>query len=613
MTAVSAPYPLFSGLDNRLLDNGYVWFGLENMDPETNPAPVFSDAAMTIPLLQPLRTKSGVLSANDAPIQVYINGAYSIRVRNSALAVVYYRPSVVSEVSTNAKASLAELRASDIAEIAVIYDGSIWTWTAGNFSSKLDNVTVVKADTIPITEGAWVREGENFGFASDVRVGVEIDQAPAINSLLANGNISYVTLPSGVIWINQAIVVPANKTLLLQTGTIIRAMTTFANVSGRNAGVWLNGNRAAIENGTVDMNKVGLGAGAGARKNGVVVPDGVRDARRRNILIINCTGYGSYDAGVDLSTTPPSSYSENVTCLNCQVCHEWQAADGSVSINPRAGNGDGDIPIESFFHPNAGTKNLRLVGPVAKGAASAGIDLFGNVAQLQEIYIDKPAIEMTGNTVALACSMSAFGLKGLYVDGGKLKTPYIASALVNVNAGKFVGTVFEGVTAIEYTSDYDLDCTGCQFSGGTNPGGGAIGYGIISYGTGAIRWNGGIITVTGPAGSATGNGNVRISADTKQTPVSTTILNKRQEYAAQLAPITDGVNCYANFTVPLNPADLTKVTCKVGVRSLTGGYVDVYGASWRYNGSANSFRAQLGNRVLVPANHVFDVHFIEFF
>ncbi|QPQ55602.1 right-handed parallel beta-helix repeat-containing protein [Allosphingosinicella flava] len=96
MSRVDAPYPLFTGLDNRLLDNGYVWFGVENGDPQVDPVPVFADAEFTIPLSQPLRTKAGVLSDGDAPVSAYIDGPYSIRVRNSAMVQVYYQASAVN-------------------------------------------------------------------------------------------------------------------------------------------------------------------------------------------------------------------------------------------------------------------------------------------------------------------------------------------------------------------------------------------------------------------------------------------------------------------------------------------------------------------------------------
>lgn len=100
MSRADAPYPIFTGLDNRLLDNGYVWFGVENEDPQTDPIAIYADEAMTAPLAQPLRTKAGVLSDGDNAVNVFIDGAYSVRVRSFAGVEVYYRASVPASDAT---------------------------------------------------------------------------------------------------------------------------------------------------------------------------------------------------------------------------------------------------------------------------------------------------------------------------------------------------------------------------------------------------------------------------------------------------------------------------------------------------------------------------------
>ena len=57
--SVNPPYPIFSEADGLPLENGYIWIGSANLDPQTNPINVYWDAALTITAAQPIRTLNG--------------------------------------------------------------------------------------------------------------------------------------------------------------------------------------------------------------------------------------------------------------------------------------------------------------------------------------------------------------------------------------------------------------------------------------------------------------------------------------------------------------------------------------------------------------------------
>ena len=57
MLPVESPFKTYTDLDGKPLDNGYVYFGLPNQNPETAPVTVYWDAAGTIPAAQPLRRR----------------------------------------------------------------------------------------------------------------------------------------------------------------------------------------------------------------------------------------------------------------------------------------------------------------------------------------------------------------------------------------------------------------------------------------------------------------------------------------------------------------------------------------------------------------------------
>ena len=92
LTQVTGPYPIFTDLDGSPLDDGYLYIGDQNDDPETNPIQVFWDSALTIPATQPIRTNSGYAWRNGTPGLLYTAGPFSITIRNKRNEFVLYSP-----------------------------------------------------------------------------------------------------------------------------------------------------------------------------------------------------------------------------------------------------------------------------------------------------------------------------------------------------------------------------------------------------------------------------------------------------------------------------------------------------------------------------------------
>jgi hypothetical protein len=109
------------------LENGYIWIGTANLDPQGNPINVYWDAALTIPAAQPIRTLNGYPSRSGTPARIYVNSDYSIRVQNSKGSLVYsahqaterygnvinangvvYAPPFTGGVATTVEAKLAQ-------------------------------------------------------------------------------------------------------------------------------------------------------------------------------------------------------------------------------------------------------------------------------------------------------------------------------------------------------------------------------------------------------------------------------------------------------------------------------------------------------------------------
>jgi len=91
MSAISIqpPFPIFTDIDGQPLEDGFVWIGQANLDPQVNPINVFWDAALTIPAGQPIRTLAGYPANSGTPARLYVNSDYSIRVMNKNGSAVY--------------------------------------------------------------------------------------------------------------------------------------------------------------------------------------------------------------------------------------------------------------------------------------------------------------------------------------------------------------------------------------------------------------------------------------------------------------------------------------------------------------------------------------------
>jgi len=90
--SIQPTFPIFTETDGQPLENGYIWIGVANLDPQTNPVHVYWDAALTISAPQPIRTINGYPSRNGTPGRLYVNSDYSIRVMNRNGSVVYSAP-----------------------------------------------------------------------------------------------------------------------------------------------------------------------------------------------------------------------------------------------------------------------------------------------------------------------------------------------------------------------------------------------------------------------------------------------------------------------------------------------------------------------------------------
>jgi len=114
LTEVKSPFQYFTDTDGNPLEGGYIYIGLENLNPITSPKASYWNSALTIPAAN-IRTTSGYPAYGGSPGRLYVDGAYSILVKNSNEETIYLSLSMAEALDATsllATASLASIKNS---------------------------------------------------------------------------------------------------------------------------------------------------------------------------------------------------------------------------------------------------------------------------------------------------------------------------------------------------------------------------------------------------------------------------------------------------------------------------------------------------------------------
>lgn len=143
--SIQPTYPIFTDIDGQPLEDGYVWIGVANLAPIVNPITVYWDAALTIPAVQPIRTRGGYPVNSGTPARLYVNSDYSIQVQNKNGSVVYSAPAATERYS--------DVVVNGVNAEDVIYDPPFLGGVQTNVEAKLAQYVNVK-DFGAIGDGA---------------------------------------------------------------------------------------------------------------------------------------------------------------------------------------------------------------------------------------------------------------------------------------------------------------------------------------------------------------------------------------------------------------------------------------------------------------------------
>lgn len=176
--SIQPTYPIFTEMDGQPLEDGYIWIGAANLDPQGNPINVYWDAALTQLAGQPIRTQGGYPVNNGTPARLYVNSDYSIRVMSKNGSIVYSAPAATERYN--------DVVVSGINAVNVIYDPPFTGSLSTNVEAKLSEIVSVK----------------DFGAIGD---GITDDTTAIQTAIDSLSNDSSLTFPPGIYKIRQVI------------------------------------------------------------------------------------------------------------------------------------------------------------------------------------------------------------------------------------------------------------------------------------------------------------------------------------------------------------------------------------------------------------------------
>lgn len=358
--SIQVPFPVFQDRDGQPLENGYIWIGVPNLNPQTNPVVAYYDAALTIVAPQPLRTINGYVSNAGTPAKVYVDGVnFSILVQDSKGTMVYnfpngtgidpnasgiiYDPPFPGAVSTTLEIKLSEWVSPE--DFGAAADGVTNDYQA--IQDAIDYLESIGGGTVICKNGATYATNPAPAIKNDVVVDM---RGATWNMTLGSGNVYGVRIGtnSGI----QNGVLHAISTGTPSSQAIFHAAISIgepnnAGFTPANPGYYQSANNWFVRNMTIDTTRPGGVAlqGMGSIYNGilenVVVPSNAYCSGIHfdwgNVGTVSSSAIPATRAAYDLGqcyTTHPN----NITIRNLTV-------------------GDLSFPTAS---PDIGTRAVRL-------------------------------------------------------------------------------------------------------------------------------------------------------------------------------------------------------------------------------------------------------------
>lgn len=215
---LSSAFPVFTDKNGKPLEDGYIYIGTQNLNPETNPITVYFDSAMTIPAAQPIRTIGGYPSRNGSPAQLYVSSSCSMIVRDKKRAFVFNSPvftgNGVTRSVVDTYASLIQITGLENQSMSMLGyyaagDGGSNEFYYSSSSTATHNGGTVIKPTAVSGAGRWLAVNPStvnvaqFGAKGDGSTDDYAKIQAALTAAGAFGSVGFAKTTSGIYLVSQ--------------------------------------------------------------------------------------------------------------------------------------------------------------------------------------------------------------------------------------------------------------------------------------------------------------------------------------------------------------------------------------------------------------------------
>jgi len=160
---VLPPFPVFTDLNGEPLENGKIFIGVVELNPETNPVSVFFDEDLTIPAAQPIRTIAGYPSRDGTPAEIFtLNERVSVTVRDKNDKFVFSKLGTEGVFTTSTLDNVAALILLKL-EAGQLVETKFYDQRKFKGSGKY----LIKTPTEATADGDTIDEFHNFTIANN--------------------------------------------------------------------------------------------------------------------------------------------------------------------------------------------------------------------------------------------------------------------------------------------------------------------------------------------------------------------------------------------------------------------------------------------------------------
>jgi len=440
--SIQIPFPIFTGADGMPLEDGFISIGVANLNPITNPIPVFFDADLTITAAQPIRTLNGYPVNQGTPTRLYVDSDYSIQVKNKNGSVIYtslasnerynsadvlYDPPFTDSVPTTVQSKLSQfLSIQDFGGVGdAVTDDTVAVLAAINAIDEYGTI-LLNDGIFRVTQNIHITKSVNI-IGTGVNSGFYLDVGDTINGI-RYGNVELLSSVSSLmhsIWQDFGIYGDAGSckhglvlTGLVQcsfvnihvmVGTPISGFGVYANALQSCRPVEFNFNQFYLKYPvTVGVPSNGFRGASLAGGTGALIDCDFK------LIADGGMGYGIYMQGMQASTLSGLSEGNSIYALALENCvynniRNFYMEAGTASIACIDANGQRNIYGPGVFHNgtntgiqlqacdgcivdgvtikslviDSGTKNTKIGNISCEGQTSSNIYDFGtNTSQL---------------------------------------------------------------------------------------------------------------------------------------------------------------------------------------------------------------------------------------